>query len=129
MLKEEARPKGYSENPMQMYIAPLNFETAVVASQRYFKVAGEAQTNILKRMALMNEEVLNFMDRRLAKDRKAASDLSRCQTPQEMADVCTKFANAALTDYSEEIGVLASAMTEQAQALAEDFQYQIQENN
>ncbi len=128
MPKQPSKPQGYDSNPMQMYIAPLNFEAAIVASQKNFQIAAATHTNIMKRMALMHKELFDFVDRRLAKDRETAQNLARCQTPQDAVEVYAKFAETTMEDYSEELGVLANAMAEQAQALTEDFEAQMKED-
>ncbi len=128
MSKEPSQPQGYDSNPMQMFIAPLNFEAAIVAGQRSFKIAAATHTNMVRRMASMNKEVFDFVDRRLAKDRETAKNFARCQTPQDVVEVYAKFAETTMTDYSEELGVMSNAIAEQTQALTEDFQKQVKED-
>ncbi len=129
MLKVSSQPQGYDSNPMQMFIAPLIFEAAIVAGQRSFKIAAATHTSMMRRMASMNKEVFDFVDRRLAKDRETAKNFARCQTPQDVVEVYAKFAETTIKDYSEEIGVLANAIADQAQALTEEFQNQVKEDN
>ncbi|MEM7545392.1 MAG: phasin family protein [Pseudomonadota bacterium] len=127
MPKADPKPNGTGANPMKMHLAPFDMEPIIAANQRSFQAAAEAQNHMMKRLALMNKELFGFFNRRLIQDREMAHELARCKTPQDAVAICAKFAETAVKDYSEEVGVLAGAYAEQAQEVMEDVQHQVEE--
>lgn len=127
MTKAEGKPNGSDLNPMKMYYAPFNMEPLLAANQRGLQAAAEAQNHMIKRLASMNRELFNFVNRRLSSDRDTANELARCKSPEDAVAICAKAAEQAMKDYSEEVGYLAGAYAEQAQEVMEDVQHQVEE--
>lgn len=106
---------------------PFDLEPLFAANQRAFRAAAEAQSHMLARMTKTSSEFFDFVNRRLAKDRSAAKEFSRCQTPQDLVAAYAAFVEAATKDYSEEISLLAGSYADQAREVMEDAQLQVEE--
>lgn len=127
MPKADAKLNGTGANPMKMPVMPFDIEPMIAANQRGFTAAAEAQNHMMKRLAEINSELFGFVSRRLVRDRETAKELAKCHSPQDAVAVCAKFAETAMKDYSEEMGVLAGAYAQSAQQTMEDVQHQVEE--
>ncbi|QIE54194.1 phasin family protein [Pikeienuella piscinae] len=125
MPRSQAAPLMPSD--IKIAVPPLDMEPVFAANQRALKAASEAQAHMISRVTKFNSELFGFVNRRLDQDRCAAKEISRCQTPQDMMSIYAKFAERAMKDYSEEIGLLAGIYADQAREALEDAQHQVEE--
>lgn len=87
----------------------------IAANQRGFEAAAEAQRRMLGRMSQVTSEVMNFVGRRLERDRDTVRRLADCRSPQDAVALYGEFVESAVKEYTEEIGVLAGLCADQAQ--------------
>ena len=118
--------KAIDASEFTSMIAPFDLEPVFAANQRGLKAAAEAQAHLFARLTKVNTELFSFVDRRLQRDREVARDLANCATPQEAAELCARFAESAIHDYSEEAGVLARICAEDAREAFEDAKHQVE---
>lgn len=122
-----SKPSPKKPSDVKTIPPPLDMEPVVAANQRALKVAAEAQQHMLSRMTRVNSELFGFVSRRLEQDRCVVKEFSRCQTPQDMMSIYTKFAKQAMKDYSDQIGLLAGLYADQARERLKDVQHQVEE--
>lgn len=102
-------------------VTPVDLEPLIVASQRSFKAAAEANGHLLKRLVQLNTELTGFVERRLEQDRRTAKELAACKTPPEAFAVYGRFFERAVKQYSDEIELLAGVFSDQARETIEDM--------
>ena len=100
-------------------------EPVFEAFQRSLADAGGANSDWVKRMMEANAEITHFVQHRLAKDREATTELSRCKSPPDTALVYARFVETAMREYSEEMTKLAGLYAEQAQWAMTEVQNQL----
>ncbi|MEM8755882.1 MAG: phasin family protein [Pseudomonadota bacterium] len=119
-------PKSNGQDLFRTPIAPFDLEPMIAANQRGLQAVAEAQSHMFRRLTKMNSELFGFIDRRLERDREAAKELAGCKSPQEAVEVCARFTEAAIKDYSEEAGLIAGLYADQAREAMEDAQHQVE---
>lgn len=123
---EQPKAEGAGAGLFDAPVAPFDFEPVFAASQRGMQAAAEAQAHLVNRLTQINSELFGFVDRRLRRDRETAKDIAHCKNPQEMLEVCSRFAERAMKDYSEEVGLIAGLYADQAREAMEDAQHQVE---
>lgn len=107
-------------------VATADLEPLIVANQKSLKAASEANGHLLKRLATLNTELSRFIERRLEQDRKTARELAACTTPPEAFAAYGRFFERAVKQYSDEMGLLAGLVSDQAREAMEDMQHQVE---
>jgi hypothetical protein len=80
----------------------------MAGGERGLKAMAEAQEHAIARLARVNREMAEFVDRRLSHDRETVRDLAACTTPQEAMSVWAKFTEQIARDYMKEAETFAS---------------------
>lgn len=104
-----------------------DFANTMASGERGAKAMAEAQEHFIARLAKMNREIADFIDRRLSHDRETIQSLTACKTPQEVVAVWAKFLETATHQYAEEFGTIAGLNVDQAREVVEDTQHEIKE--
>lgn len=105
----------------------LGIEPLLQANQRGVEAVAEANSQVLENVAKFNSEILHFVNQRLDHDRKAAKELAACSSPQEAYEVCGKFLESAMKQYSDEMGIIAGLYTDHLRQTIENTQNQLKE--
>lgn len=118
-------------SPNQMWSGMQGFDLSQMfaGGDRGLKAMVEAQQHLIDRIATMNREIADFVERRLEHDRETLQDLGSCKTPQEAMVVWGKFVETASRQYADEMGTLASLTVDQAHEAVEDVQNEIRESS
>lgn len=99
----------------------------MAGGERGMKAMAEAQEHFIARIAKMNREIADFIERRLTHDRETVHALAECKSPQECVEVWGKFVETASRQYAEEFGTIAGMGVDQAREAVEDAQHEIEE--
>lgn len=113
----------------QVWQAMRDFDVSkmMVGGERGMKAMAEAQEHFIDRIARMNREIADFVDRRLRHDRETVHALAACKSPQEIVTVWGKFVETASRQYAEEFRTIAGLSVDQAREAIEDAQHEIEE--
>ncbi|WP_278923630.1 MULTISPECIES: phasin family protein [Pseudophaeobacter] len=115
--ERRARPNGETASPFN---SPLDF----------FQLCGaiaKVQASGWQQVVRMNQEYLEFLNRRLERDRELATDLADRKDPAEAWAAWAAFYQAAQRDYSEEVDRLTELYANGARAATADIQQQLEE--
>jgi len=105
--------------------APFDLTPMLAAGESGARAFAEAQTSMLTRMVEMNREMLDFVGRRLERDRETSRRMAKCQSLSEAGDLYSDFVQGMMRDYTEEMGALAGLCAEQARTMMGEMQAQM----
>ncbi|MCR9085725.1 MAG: phasin family protein [Rhodobacteraceae bacterium] len=108
-------------------VRDYDFANTMASGERGMKAIAEAQEHFIARVATMNREIADFIDRRLTHDRETIQSLIACKTPQEAVAVWGKFLETVTHQYAREFGAIAGLNVDQAREAIKDAQHEIKE--
>lgn len=97
----------------------------IAANQAALESATELQQHMMQRMANVNEELLDFVNRRLETDRRTASEMASCKSMSDAFTVYSGFLQQMMRDYADESGRIASLWAEQTRETVTEMQSQM----
>jgi hypothetical protein len=100
---------------------------AILANQRVFRAAAEAQSRAAQGMIRIGEEMSVFVGRRLRCDRKMLDDLARTRDAPDSATVWNAFVATAMRDYTDGFQRFMEICADQAREASADFRHEIGE--
>lgn len=112
-----ARPDGPTALPFN---SPLNFH-------QLFGTTAKAQASGWQQVVRMNQECLEFLNRRLERDRDLFTGLADMKDPAEAWSAWVEFYQTAQRDYAEEARRLTELCADGARAATSDIQQQFEE--
>ncbi|MEM7497953.1 MAG: phasin family protein [Pseudomonadota bacterium] len=102
-----------------------DFAAMTLGGERGIEAVAEAQEHVIQRMARLNREVANFVQRRLEHDRETVASLAACRSPAEAMGVWSAFFSTASQQYSEAFASVAGITAAQARDAAEDLSHEM----
>lgn len=112
-----ARPNGPTASSFN---SPLNFH-------QLFGTTAKAQASGWQQIVRMNKECLEFLNRRLERDRDLFTDLAEMKDPAEAWSAWVEFYQTAQRDYAEEARRLTELYAGGARAATADIQQHFEE--
>jgi len=97
----------------------------IAANQAALETAAELQQHMMQRMASVNEELLDFVNRRLETDRRTASEMASSKSMSDAFTIYSGFLQQMMRDYADETGRIASLWAEQARETVTEMQTQM----